>query len=135
MADMTEPFLVALHAALIGDSALTALVPAPRIGDDTGQGTTYPYINTGDYDSDDAGTKTTEAQLVRLSLHVWSQYQGNSEVLGIFAALHDLLNSASLTVVGGTNPIIMYKSQTVLRDPDGRTRHGVTNYEAMVCSD
>ena len=100
--------------------------------DDVPQDPTFPFVVIGDdtgipFDTDDTtGTEST------LTIHVWSRYDGRSEVKGIMSDIYDALNRHSLSVTGANTIDCLYEFGETMLDPDMETRHGVMRFRLTV---
>lgn len=126
----------ALQTALY--SALTvANVASGRIYDRPPQSVTFPYVEIGESQAipDDVSTTTAEpgddGVAETLDLHVWSREAGQKEAKDIAAAIKFALHGQSLAVDGRASALAWVRSIRMLRDPDGKTTHGVVTVEIV----
>ena len=138
MADFTWPMQEAVTAALKASAALKALVgdparvydhlPQPSIGQDQ-----YPYVALGEeFTAVDWSTKSFDGTEQTVTFHVFSRYSGSKETKQILSVLHDLLHTQDLSLSGAHLVLMRFSFSTIVRDPDGRTRHGIARYRALV---
>lgn len=124
----------ALYAALTASAALSAIV-ADRIYNDAQQTVEFPWIEIGDGQIIPADTSAPGGGDDGVSdffdLHLWSRYAGNKENRQIADAVHTLLHGVSLGVAGRTSAFAWVRNVRLLRDPDGKTRHGVLTVEII----
>lgn len=122
--------------ALIGDGNSPERA---RVYDNVPQGVwsdasqSFPgYVTVGDATAAEAGTKTTDAQELTITIHTWSRYNGKKELKQIMAAVYAALHDASLSVTGGSVVNLRWEFAESFLDPDGQTRHGVQRFRMYV---
>lgn len=126
MASPSGPLQTAVYARLIGDATLVALVQ--KIGDNIPDEQAYPYIVIGEETEAPEDTMGRTGRNLTITLHVWSQYPGMKEVKEIMSRIDDLLDRWTPTVTGWNATEMLHDFADTLRDPDGKTRHGVVSY-------
>ncbi len=138
MALMSLPLQGAIMTALKADAGVAALV-ATRVLDDVPSDPDspppFPYIVYGAASSVEAGASDFDAQAETVTLHGWSQYDGQKQAKQILAAIYAVLHDASLPITGGTLVNLRFADMQTLRDPDGETYHGVIRFRAYVQAD
>ncbi|MEG0381034.1 MAG: DUF3168 domain-containing protein, partial [Kurthia sp.] len=88
------------------------------------ESTVYPYIVIGEPTVDDFSVKVDDVKDYKITLHIWSNYKGNSEAYKILSAVYEAFKY-KLKVIG-YNTIKTSSSDTkVFTDIDGIHRHGV----------
>ena len=131
----------AIFNALRGDSTLVALLASqagspsvPGIYDHVPQNTAgesvapFPYLVIGDttdaeFDTDDIiGREST------ITLHAWSRYLGMQQLKNIMDQVKAVLHNQPLAVTGEHVVYVFWEFAETFRDPDGKTRHGVTRF-------
>lgn len=122
----------AIFVALDADAPLAALVSDEIYDDVPDDHETFPYVTIGEdvltqWDTD--GTTGFEASV---TIHTWSRYRGAKEVKEIQQAIYDVLHNSGLTITGYDTILIQQRSQEAMRDPDGKTRHGVQTFEVLL---
>lgn len=118
----------AIYTALTGASAVTDLV-STRIYDAVPEGlSTFPYIELGDPVTEPWDGSNMLGQREDLTIHVWSREMGRKQALAVLNAIHATLHRQSLTVSGQNHVLTIQTYQTVFRDADGETWHGVARY-------
>lgn len=123
----------ALHAAVFTELA-SALDVA--VLDQQPQDGVYPFVTlTDDDDTRSFDTDTSNGADVLFHVHVWSRYEGSAEVRGLLSAIYAALHRAQLTVAGATLVNIEFMHQLIIRDSDGRTRHGVAQYRSILIAE
>ena len=125
------PLQEAVYSALSNDNTLTSTLGAD-IFDDVLEGTTYPFVELGNETAIDYSTKDVDGAEFTITLHVWSQYAGAKETKQIMDRIYDLLHNSSLTVTGFNLINLRFEFSDIMRDPDGKTRHGVMRFRAII---
>lgn len=120
-----------IYGALVADTALLALLGAPRIYDDVPQGTPFPYLTFGQSTLRDWSTGSEAGDEHVLTLHVWSRAAGRKETHAIMGALRHALHDAPLALDGHRLVNIRHELSEARRDPDGDTYHGIVRYRAV----
>lgn len=116
----------AIYSKVSGISGLGA-----GVYDHAPQGeTNYPYVIIDPMDTADNSTITeTEAIVGQFNIHVWSKQKSSLETATIQKKIYDALHLANdLNPTPYGVSIIIQESSSILRDPDGITRHGVQTY-------
>jgi hypothetical protein len=121
----------AVYAALVANTPLISLA---KVYDSPAQDVAMPYVDIGEIDILDWGTKNTEGGDHNLTLHVWSNYGGKKECWSIIGQIITTLHEASLVVTGHTLVMIRHSNTRVMRDADGLTFHGVVEFRALTQS-
>ena len=125
------PLQEAVYSALSNDNTLTSTLGA-GVFDDVLEGTTYPFVELGNETAIDYSTKDVDGAEFTMTLHVWSQYAGAKETKQIMDRIYDLLHNSSLTVTGFNLINLRFEFSDIMRDPDGKTRHGVMRFRAII---
>lgn len=92
----------------------------------------FPYVVVGEdthaeWDTDDStGAEST------ITLHVWSRYKGKKQAKDVQALIYEALHRYDLDVEGFHLVTIEFEYSDVFLDADGKTRHGVCRYRALV---
>lgn len=120
----------AIHAALSGDAALTALVGA-GIHDAVPREAAFPYVTIGDAQIRDWSTATESGAEHLLTLHVWSRHEGKREAYAVADAVRAALDGAMLTLESHRLVNLRHQYSELKPDPDGETRHGVLRFRAV----
>jgi Protein of unknown function (DUF3168) len=119
-----------IFATLTADTALLALLGAPRLYDDVPQRADFPYLTFGQSVARDWSTGSEDGNEHILTLHVWSQAKGKKEAHEIMGALRTALHDQSLTLLGHRLINLRHEHSEARRDPDGETTHGIVRYRA-----
>lgn len=125
----------ALISALRGDASLSALLPVyatvpavfyyvPQNFDDS-----QPYVTIYEMSMLQDDTVNTNGYQVTVTIHTWVEEETTAKTGAIMQAIYDLLHkNDTLPVNNYTVTGIDCEFQTILRDPDGKTRHGVQRF-------
>jgi hypothetical protein len=117
--------------AVSADAGVQAALGAPpRIFDHVPDDTAFPYLTIGDGATLEAGTDTGQGSFHRLALHVWSRARGRSECRAIMDAVIAALHETALAPAGRVLTYLRFEGSDTLRDPDGRTYHGIVRFIA-----
>ena len=125
------PLQEAVYSALSNDNTLTSTLGV-GVFDDVLEGSTYPFVELGNETAIDYSTKDVDGAEFTMTLHVWSQYAGAKETKQIMDRIYDLLHNSSLTVTGFNLINLRFEFSDIMRDPDGKTRHGVMRFRAII---
>ena len=125
------PLQEAIYSALKNDNTLTSTLGA-GVYDDVLEGSTYPFVELGNETAIDFSTKDVDGAEFTSIIHVWSQYAGAKETKQIMDRIYDLLHNSNLTVTGFNLINLRFEFSDILRDPDGKTRHGVMRFRALI---
>ncbi len=126
----------AIYTVLTGNSPLMAVLVAvydnqPEVAD-PGLGSDFPYVTIGDdvvtlWDTDDwTGGNAS------VNIHIWSRGSGLKETKEIMALILTALNRVSFTITGYTNVDCQWVQDSAALDPDGKTRHGISEYRILL---
>ncbi len=124
--DNSAAIQTAIFAKLTGNAPLMALVSG--VYDIAPVDTPLPYITIGNDSARSTPTKTSDGQVITVSISVWSTYAGRAQAKTINAAIADVLHNAALA------PAISCQLQDSLTRLDSRNRlvEGVTRYRVLV---
>tara|TARA_R100001440_G_scaffold47455_3_gene67412 strand:- start:424 stop:828 length:405 start_codon:yes stop_codon:yes gene_type:complete len=125
------PLQEIIYTTLNNDSTITSTFGA-GVFDDVLEGSTYPFVEIGNETAIDYSTKDSTGAEYTVTIHVWSQYAGSKETKQIMDRIHDLLHNSNLTVTGFALINLRFEFSDILRDPDGKTRHGVMRFRAII---
>ena len=119
-----------VHAAIVArlkaDTALMTILKG--VWDDVPDSQAYPYVQMGDPMQTPEDVFGNQGRVVVVTLHVWSRYQGQKETSAVLKRIAELLDRHQLAVTGAVVVRCTVESENIMRDPDGRTRHGVATY-------
>lgn len=120
-----------IYEALSADAAVTGLLGAGRIYDDTPQRSPMPYLTFGRSTLRDWSTGTDAGDEHVLTLHVWSQAEGRHQTHEIMRALRNALHERALTLEGHHLVNLRHELSEARREPDGETYHGIVRLRAV----
>jgi hypothetical protein len=121
----------AVHAVLVADAALSAMLGGSHVYDDVPRGQAYPYVTFGQSTERDWSTGGEDGREHLLTLHVWSRARGHKETLEIMAALRAALHDRALALGGFRLVNIRHEYSDAQRDADAETYHGTIRYRAV----
>ena len=146
--DMQMVIVAALKNATITDD--NGVDVSANVFDNVPKDHPYPYISMGNWTAIDAATKSKDGHQLTITLHIWSQYSGRKEVKNMMAQVYEALHNKTgddIDVGSGdqnTNVAVAaltrFKlvnlrhefSNDMVESDDGRTRHGVMRFRAVV---
>lgn len=124
--DMTKSVVEAIHTRLANDIGVQGILgDPPRLYDSGPEDPVFPYLTYGALRSEDKSADGSQQTEHRMSLHVWSRYQGRVETFDILKVLSQALEDAPLGLPNGQTVIAVIPYADVVRAPDGRTIHGL----------
>lgn len=91
----------------------------------------FPHVTVGDITSETWQDKSAAGSRSAVIVHIWSRYQGRLEVRKAIDHVRNLLNNSTLAVDVHFTTLVAYIRSTVLQDPDGRTYHGICEFEIL----
>src|SRR5690606_9406725 len=106
----------AVVSALKANPALMARVTG--VFDKVPSDQRFPYVTLGSLFETEADTHTTRGLLASVTLHVWSEYEGNREAAEILEALDAVLDRQPLSVPGWTHVSVARESADTVPDPN-----------------
>ena len=138
MKDAQLPVQEAIYATLSVDSTLSSLCGSGQfVFDQVPKGRSTPFVTIGEFTVIDGSTQSIDGQELTLNVHSWDQEQSTRRLkqmmAAVLAALHDTdleLDDDELAVVN-----CRFLSSVILRDPDGKTVHGVQRFKIVVDAD
>ncbi|KIX18486.1 DUF3168 domain-containing protein [Paracoccus sp. 228] len=124
----------ALRARLIGQSAVSELVPAAHILDTNQRPTPKPSIILGESQSVDEGTSIHRTRTrIFHTLHIWAREASLERAKAIGGAVRAAIATGRLELPQGLHCAdLLVTSQRYMRDPDGEHSHGVLTVEILV---
>ncbi len=122
----------AIHAALVADASLTALVGGPHVYDHVPRGQPYPYVTFGQSSSRDWSTGTDHGLEMIVTLHVWSRAAGRDEATRIMDAMRTVLHDQPLALDNAHLVNLRHEFSEIRRDPEGDQFHGIVRLRAVV---
>ena len=121
----------AIHAALVADTPLAALLGGPKIYDEPPRAADCPYVTLGEMRISDFSTGTEAGAEHQLTLHAWSRQGGHKEAHLIAGALLQALDDAPLALAGHRLVNFRFALADVRREADGRTYHALVRFRAV----
>ncbi|MCZ7414316.1 DUF3168 domain-containing protein [Streptomyces sp. WMMC897] len=118
-----EPIQRALYQLLTGDAVLMDLITA--VVDYPPEDQPYPFLQLGDAVETPDNAHDRHGSQTVVTLHVWSQYRGYAQALGIAGRLVELLDHQPLTITGHRHVVTRLVQVLTLTDPEppGDIRH------------
>lgn len=132
MSDASWALQKSIHAALVGDAAITAILGGPSIFDDVPQKSAFPYLTLGQSVVRDWSTATEDGTEHLLTIHVWSRAEGRRQTYALIDLLRGALHDARLPLEGHHLVNLQHQFSDVRRETDGETYHGLVRLRAVV---
>jgi hypothetical protein len=107
-----------------------ALAPVPVV-DYAGPNQEYPYVTIGEFTGAHADTLAEQGADLELTVHVWSRQPGMQQTGALMEAAKDALHRQRFAVSGFQWVDTIWDYAQTLRDPDGKTRHGILRFRVM----
>lgn len=106
-----------------------------RVFDEVPADVAFPYVELGEFHTVDDGAQCLDAVEVFATLHVWSRAAGQVEAKQIGGAVRGAVHEADLDLGAAWQFLeIAHQDTRYLKDPDGRTSHGVLTFRALVAA-
>ncbi len=121
----------ALHAALVTDEALLALLGGPHVFDVPPKDAAFPYVALGEAVVSDWSTATEAGTEHALTLHVFSRSGGRAQAFALAACVQQALHDAPLALCGHHLANLRATTAEVVREKDGRTFHALVRFRAV----
>jgi hypothetical protein len=121
----------AIHAALIADAALIAMLGGQKIYDEPPRTAAFPYITLGETRIADISADGDAVAEHQLMLHAWSRQGGHKEAHLIAGALLQALDDAPLTLTDHALINLRFAVADIRREADGRTYHAAVRFRAV----
>jgi hypothetical protein len=118
----------AIHAALVADGALVALLGGANIYDTPPRAAAFPYVTLGEARLSETSAEGDLEHLV--TLHAWSRQGGHKEAHAIAGALLNALDDAPLALAGHRLVNLRLSVADIRREADGRTYHALVRFRA-----
>lgn len=125
---------IALRARFIATPDVVSIVPAHHIVDRTSVPPLDPSIVLGEAQTVDEGASMQRDRLrVYSTIHIWKVEESFSTIRRIGWGIRVAVRGGRLDLGAGFQCVdCLVASQRNLRDPDGRTSHGVVTIETLV---
>ena len=124
-----------IYTALDDDATLSALIVGiydnPAQAGDPDDDTLFPYVTISDGTSQPWDTDLDRGDEAIAEIHVWSRASNSLEAKEIQDAIYSVLHRGTIVISGSVFIGSDYITQTVQRDPDGITRHGVQEFRII----
>jgi len=124
-----------IYTALDDDATLSALIVGiydnPAQAGDPDDDTLFPYVTISDGTSQPWDTDLDRGDEAIAEIHVWSRASNSLEAKEIQDAIYSILHRGTIVISGSVFIGSDYITQTVQRDPDGITRHGVQEFRII----
>ena len=112
-------------------NALTpALAPVPVL-DQAGPNQEYPYATIGEFVGGHDDTLGEQAVNLDVTVHLWSRERGMQECQQLMTAAKNALDRMRLPATGFQWVTTIWTDAQTLREPDGRTRHGILRFQVL----
>lgn len=93
----------------------------------------FPYIIIGHVNGNRYGTKQSAGQEVSQTIHTWSDYRGDLEVLSIHPLIVEAISREPIDIGEGLYIMLSrLETEEVLKNPDNRTRQGILIFNFTV---
>lgn len=132
----------AVFKALNEDAAIIALIGAGKVCDFVRDGTALPYIVVGDQESEDDNSYTDGGCQVKMKIHTWTDTLTQATVRAIMKEIHRVIANIATqgtippggpsNVAGFRLQFLRWENSMVLKESDGRTRHGIQRFQAFM---
>lgn len=131
MKDARRPLKKAIYARLEG--GLRDLQGGVvLVGNAVPQGSVMPYVQIGESTAIDISAHGEPGQEVTVTLHIWSDYDGDEEADSIGDQIQQALSIVPLSVTGFSVPQSSLDYSDVMIDPTGTCRHGTVRWRAQL---
>jgi hypothetical protein len=100
--------------------------------EDVEQGSTFPCVTIGENQHNDFSTDTEDGAEVLITIHTWSRTDSIKETLVLLDEINAILNRSELVLTSWLCAGVSFDMSSVMKDPDGRTRHGVIRFTAII---
>jgi hypothetical protein len=121
----------AIHASLVADAGLTALLGGIRVYDHAPASVPFPYVTFGRTSVYDWGTGTESGTEQLLTLHVWSKGRGKKEALAVMDAVAARLHDSGLALEGHSLVNLRLEFSDVVFDEDLDVQHGLLRFRGV----
>jgi hypothetical protein len=122
----------AIRGALVGRSALVALVPASAILDRNARPNPSPSIILGETQEAEGSAVKGDHVKIYHTLHVWLEEPSLVGVRRIGWEIRQAIRAGRVALEGGFSLAGWSTTARYMRDPDGKTSHGVVTVSALI---
>jgi hypothetical protein len=120
----------AIYSKLTGDTPLMALITGVYVDveqpDFPEEESVFPYITFGDDSISNWDTKTNNGASAICQIDTWSRTNNLIEAKQIGKAIYRALHKQDLTFATAEHVNTVVESQSYSKDPDGKSKHGIT---------
>lgn len=88
-------------------------------------GQKFPYVDIGEVMAEPHDASLAGGVQQILSVHVWSRYRGQKEILGILNAIKNEFHGAELDIAGWNKSRVFWSGSMTAVADDGITQHGL----------
>jgi hypothetical protein len=124
----------AIRTALLASGDLQVIV-GTRVYANVSQGQVMPFVTLDEVTATDWSAVDWYGRDIQFDVHAWGELTaaagGLSMIYDVLRAIELALRDARLTLTGSALVLIRLQSSRVMRDPDGRTLHGVATFRAL----
>jgi hypothetical protein len=125
----------ALYALWRNDETVAGLIGG-RVYDAIPTAAVFPYVQLGETQALDHDVGCGPTLEIYQDVHVWSRATGFPEAMNIMSALRASVRTAmadsAVTLDGLELQELRHEQSRMLRDPDGKTSHGVLTFMAFI---
>lgn len=132
MSDPALPLQAALLASLKSSGGVGT---DDRVYDSIPKNADFPYVVVGDDQVIGDDTDCGDGSEVICRIHGWSRAVGYPEVKAIAANIRQRVMSTNFALTGFTVDVVEFLQTQFLKDPDGLTRHSVTEFRFLIQHD
>lgn len=118
-----------LASALADNADMPGL---PAVYDDVPQDAAFPYVTIGEDTLTEWDTDTELGSQSVVTIHTWSRQRGKAETKRIQGLLYNALHRHDLSIPGYNVIDCLREMNNSALDPDGHTRHGVSNFRIIL---
>lgn len=126
---------IGVYNALNADATLGGLIQGiydnPTQVADPSDNSAFPFVTLSDFTSVPWDTDTEKGFDADVTIHVWSRAHHSLEAKQIQDAIYDVLHRGTISITNHAFIACDYITQTVERDPDGVTRHGIQEFRIV----
>ena len=119
-----------IFSILNGDGPLNDLID--KVHDNAPDNSDYPYVVVGDDDLSDFSSHTNDGFEGDVTVDTWTQSEGRKQCKAIQERIYTLLHNIDLGIVGFKTISFRCTLTNILKDPDGRTHHGVQVFSILL---
>lgn len=122
----------AVHATLVADPTLLALLGGARIYDDVPRGAAFPYVALAAFTARDWATGTEPGTEITFTVHAWSRGAGHKGPHLIADAVRTALHDQSLALAAHCLVNLRHETSETRRERDGDTYRVIARFRAVL---